>query len=198
MSSLSSLCSCVHSKIDCVFTLEDVLSRSLPSKTQTSNRQIFTLARGIKALEAQGSKFTTDALKDIFYQWHARAVVYLKQDQTREDYLMEFFQAYHRAKIPLGSGLPQQAWELVQTEPQPPAAAQFENDKLRLLVSFCFQLQRLTGRKPFYLSSRMGAGFLQQPSHTTCDKWLKALCGMEILKEVKKGDTHLATEYRYL
>ena len=181
-----------------VRTLEDLFRCSLPTKRQENNKLLFLLARGVKALEAQEGKVTGKQLQNVFDQWHARATDFLRPGQTKEEYFVEFLNAYQRAKFPLGGKAIAQAWKLAQEQPLPSEALQFENPRLRLLVAFCRQLQILNGSEPFFLSCRVCQGVLEQESHTTAAKWLQALCAMRIIKEIEKGKNLRSSRYRYL
>ena len=179
-------------------TLEDAIRCSLPVTQHQNNHRLFVFARAILALESQEGTFTPQQLRDAFNQWYARAVDFLRPDQTKEDYLMEFLNARQHAKFPLGGNAIPEAWKLAQELPLPPEAEQFENQQRRQLVAFCRQLQILAGDEPFYLSSRTCQRLFDQKSHTTAATWLQALCALQIIKETKKGITPRASRYRYL
>jgi len=178
--------------------LEDAIRYSAPIRKQENNHLLFVLARGVKALEAQKDKFTPKQLREAFDRWYTGAFPFLRAEQTKEEYFVEFLNGYRRAKYPLGSKAIPQAWKSAQDEPLPAEAMQFENLKLRLLVALCRQLQILAGNKPFYLSSRVCQSLLEHESHTTAAKWLQSLCALQIIEEVEKGNTRRATRYRYL
>lgn len=179
-------------------TLEDAIRCSLPVTQHQNNHRLFLFARAILALESQEETFTPQQLRDAFNQWYARAVDFLRPDQTKEDYLMEFLNARQHAKFPLGGNAIPEAWKLAQELPLPPEAEQFENQQRRLLVAFCRQLQILAGDEPFYLSSRTCQRLFDQKSHTTAAKWLQGLCALQIIEETEKGITPRASRYRYL
>jgi hypothetical protein len=198
VSSVSSVSS-VHS--DWLFeikTLEDAVRVSMPERVHENNHCLFTLARAVKALEMQGEQFTPQQLRDVFERWFHAAKKFLRPGQTKEDYLTEFLCAYRRAKYPLGSVTVPKAWKLAQEKPLPPEAMQFENPQLRLLVALCRELQILNGKNPFYLSSRSCKKLFGHENHSTAAKWLGALCAMQIIREVEKGNAIRATRYRYL
>jgi hypothetical protein len=156
------------------------------------------LARAVKALEEQGEKFTPEKLRDIFNQWHSKAEKFLRGEQSKEDYLMEFLKAYQKAKYPLGSVIIPKAWKAAQEQSLPPEADQFENPKRKLLVALCWQLQIIAGTSPFYLASRTAQRLLGQDTHSTAATWLEALCALEIIKKVIPGTSKRAARYRYL
>ena len=181
-----------------VKTIEQALAISTPTRVHENNALLFTLARAVKALEEQETKFKPAQLKDIFQQWYARSVKFLRPGQTKEDYMIEFMKAYQRAKYPLGSVIIPKAWKLAQEQPLPPEAAQFEEPKRQLLVALCKQLQILAGNEPFYLSARTVQGLFKQESHSTAATWLQAFCTLQIIKKVQQGNTKRATRYKYI
>ncbi|MGH7868220.1 MAG: hypothetical protein ACREP9_11515 [Candidatus Dormibacteraceae bacterium] len=111
---------------------------------------------------------------------------------------MEFLNAYHRAKFPLGGDTIPKAWRLAQESPIPPEAEQFENPEIKRLVALCWQLQILSGEKPFYLSSRVCQKLFDHPSHSTLATWLGGMVTLGILEVVEPGNQKRATRYRYL
>jgi hypothetical protein len=180
-----------------VHTLNEAVCRCLPDQPHQNNHQLFTLARAVKALEAQHGKFSPDQLRHTFDLWFGKAKPFLREGQSREQYYLEFLNAYARAKFPLGSVIIPKAWKLAKEQPLPPEAMEFENQDLRLLIGFCKQLQINSGSEPFYLSSRSFQALVGHESHSTAAKWLRALCALQILQEVEKGIGFRASRYRY-
>jgi len=76
--------------------------------------------------------------------------------------------------------------------------------RMQSLVALCFQLQRLNGKKPFFLDCRKVAELLRLKNHGTAHNWLMALCrehgGEAILRKVTSGSfaTRRANEYLYV
>ena len=86
-----------------VHTVEEAILASLPDKVHENNNRLFTLARGILSVEQhEGKKFTPARRTEAFNKWYAAASEYLRPDQTKEEYMIEFFNACHWAKYPLG------------------------------------------------------------------------------------------------
>jgi hypothetical protein len=179
-----------------VKTEEDALRLSAPSATHENNHKLFILARCIKALERGRAKYDRKDLLRVFNRWHEQNQ-FLDPAQTKEDYMIEFFNAHKRAKHPMGGDTIPNAWKAANSKPLPPEAGDFENPKMKLLIAFCYQLQLIAGSKPFYLSSRTRQRLLEQESHTPAAKWLGALCGFGVLVEVEKGNTKRAIRYGY-
>lgn len=180
-----------------VHTVEEAVRVSLPDKARQNNSHLFKLARAVKSLEIQQGPFSTDQLLGVFSLWYqqAKARSVLRAGQTEEDYLMEFLNAYRKAKHPLGSATLARAWKRAQTSEPPPETMRFQNPQTRLLATFCRELQTETGAEPFYLSSRLAACLLGHESHTTVATWLGAFVTLGILAIAKVGDTKHATRY---
>jgi hypothetical protein len=188
----------VMSWVFAVRTIEEALALTTPTRVHENNRLLFILARAVKALEEQDKRFTPSQLKDIFGQWYARSVKFLRPGLSREDYMVEFMKAYQRAKYPLGSVVIPKAWKLAQEQPLPPEAKQFEDPKRQLLVALCKQLQALAGTEPFYLSARTVQRLFEQDTHSTAATWLHAFCALQIIQNVQPGNAKRATRYRYI
>jgi hypothetical protein len=105
--------------------------------------------------------------------------------------------AKKRAKTPLGGNTIDEAWALTQSEPSPPEAAMFEEERNRRLVGFCFQLQKLNGDQPFFLSSRVCQRLLGLGTAHEAAKWLTALQEMGVIELAEKGSERRATRYWY-
>ena len=182
-----------------VKSIEHAVELALPSKNRQNHERLFTLARAVKSLEIQSGKFTPKHLREVFNEWFKRASEFLKPEQTRDNYMAEFMNAYASAKIPLGEGAVTEAWKLAQENPLPPEAVEmFEDDKMRLTVALCRELQNIAGVEPFYLSARTLQGLLNLDSHNTAARWLRSLCVLKILDEIEKGGGFKASRYRYI
>lgn len=131
-------------------TVADAVRHAVPIRTHQNNHQLFILARALKGVEIQqGNKLSHQHLRDAFEQWYGEAKEMLRPEQSKEDYVIEFLNAYGRAKYPLGGAAIPRAWEKALREPLPAEAMQFEGTELRLLVALCRQLQILAGNDPY-------------------------------------------------
>jgi hypothetical protein len=179
-------------------TIDDAVQLALPSKTHQNNDRLFTLARAVKSLEIQSGKFTPAQLREVFSRWFNLAAEFLRPEQTREDYMIQFLNAYASAKVPLGEGVISQAWKSAQEKPLPTVAVEnFEDGRLRLVVALCRELQIIAGQEPFYLSARTVQQLLKQDGHATAARWLRSLCVLQILTEIEKGSGARASRYRF-
>lgn len=182
----------------CVVSVEDAVNLALASKVHQNNDRLFTLARAVKSLELKSGKLTPTQLRDVFARWHQRSAEFLRPEQSRDAYLIEFMNAYASAKIPIGQGVIEQAWKAVQERPLPAIAiATFEDHGMRLVIALCEELQRIAGVEPFYLSARTVQRLLKQQSHVAAARLLRSLCVQEILLVAEQGSGVRASRYRY-
>jgi hypothetical protein len=188
-----SLCTVVKS-------VEHAVELSLPDKTHQNHGLLFKLARAIKGLEKQsGTAFTPGQLREVFARWFTGARDFLRSNKTRDDYQIEFMNAYASAKLPLGEGAIVEAWKKAQENPLPPEAIElFQDTRMRLTIALCRELQIVAGEEPFYLSARTLQGLLELETHTTAAAWLRSLCVQQILSEIEKGSGYKASRYRYV
>ena len=178
---------------------EDVLRLCVPTKVRHNNELLFKLARGILNLERLEQRpYSLPQCLDVFNEWYKRSLPFLRPGQSRDSYLAEFMNATKRAKTPLGGNTIDEAWNLAQSEPLPPEAKMFEEERNQHLVGFCFQLQRLNGDQPFFLSSRVCQRLLGLDTAHEATKWLTALQVMGIIELVEKGNARRASRYRYV
>lgn len=181
-----------------VLDVDHAIQLAMPSDVHQNNNRLFTLARAVKSLEIQSGKFSREKLRNVFTQWYTLAGPYLRPDQTRDEYMIEFMKAYSAARTPLGDGIIDQAWKSAQTKPLPPEAVDgFTDEKFRLIVALCRELQINAGDKPFFLSSRTLAKLLGHPTHIAASRYMSALCVMGFIEEATKGTMGRASCYRY-
>jgi hypothetical protein len=181
--------------------LQDVLRLTVPTKPHQNNELLFELARGVLTLELlEHRTYSFAQILDVFNQWYERSLPFLRQGQTRDDYMTEFMTARKKAKHPLASkaDLINEIWNLAQTQPLPPEAKLFENRERQLLVALCYQLQLKNGSEPFHLSSRVCQRLLGHSDHNKASDWLLAFQAMGIIELATKGNARQATRYRYV
>jgi hypothetical protein len=190
----------VRSGAAAIQSVDDVIGISLPSKINANHSHLFILARAIKTLERnRGVRFKSEEKRAIFDRWYDEAAPFLRGELTKEDYLVEFLNSYRSAKYLIGDAATL-AWERARKNPLPTDfAPYFKTPEMRLLLAFCFELQRLAGDRPFFLSARTAAKSLGHPTHSTAASWLGAFVGDEILDEIEKGNasTGKASRYRW-
>jgi hypothetical protein len=180
-------------------SVADAVALAMPSRIHQNNDQLFILGRAVKRLESNsGQTFTPAQLREVFTEWHGQALPFLRKEKTRDDYMIQFMNAYKSAKIPLGEDGVKMAWKRVQENPLPPEAiGHFEDDNKRRLVALCRELQIIHGQQPFFLSARTVQQLFKMESHIEPARWLRSFCVLKILNEVEKGKGVRASRYRF-
>ena len=181
--------------------VESVIRPAIVTEQNTSNTRLFTLAGSVKSEEKRlGRNLTEGELQQVFGAWYEKSLPYLREDQNRDEYEMEFMRALDCRKYDLGAKvLPMTFAAATKTAP-PKAALRWIDPSIRLLAAWTRELQRYTNTEPFYLSSHQAAHFLGHKTHTKAYTWLRALASprIGILKIVQAGTTKRATRFRYL
>ena len=180
-------------------TIADAVALAMPNRVHQNNDCLFTLGRAVKRLESNsGQTFTPAQLREVFTEWHRQAMPFLRKELTRDDYKIQFMNAYQSAKIPLGEDGVKMAWKRAQESPLPPEAINhFEDADKRLLVALCRELQIIHGQQPFFLSARVVQQLFKLESHIEPARWLRSFCVLKILDEVEKGKGVRASRYRF-
>jgi hypothetical protein len=184
-----------------VFTLDQALAAARTRAPGGNHERLFTLARGVKAVElSRGQPLSDDELKTVFGRWFAEAKPHVKKDLGFEDYWFEFMEGYDNVEHPLGAGILEAAWARAASLPPPAVAEQFQDMNLRQVVSLCRELWLDCGQKPFFVSCRTLQRLLGHPDHVRAARWLRGLVRSKILAVVEVGGavTRKATRYQYL
>ena len=180
--------------------VERAILGTLPSGPGRRNRQVFELARALKAIPRLVD-VPVDSLQPYVRRWHALA---LKRNliltEAFEETWIDFLYAWPKVRFPKGANPMIAILERAQKAPPPSAAAKYEGASLRLLVCLCRELQRESGEQPFFLSCRTAAKLLPECDHVKASRWLALLRHDNVLHEVEKGNPRrqLASRYRYL
>ena len=184
-----------------VFTFEQALAAARSHAPGGNHERLFTLARGLKAVELhQGQPLTEAELKNIFGQWFDEAKLHLKKGLGFDDYWFEFMEGFDNVEHPLGAGVLDAAWAKSASASPPVVAEQFQDLNLRRVVSFCRELWRFRNQQPFFVSCRTLQRLLGHPDHVRAARWLRGLVRLKILGVVEIGNAtnRKATRYRYL
>ena len=184
-----------------VFTLDQALAAARTRAPGGNHERLFTLARGIKAVElSRGQRLADDEMKTVFGRWFAEAKPHVKKELGFEDYWFEFMEGYDNVEHPLGAGVLEAAWARAASSPPPAVAEQFQDLSLRQVVSLCRELWLVSGRKPFFVSCRTLQRLLGHPDHVRAARWLRGLVRSKVLGVVEAGAaaTRKATRYQYL
>jgi len=176
--------------------IEQAIQQTLPTGPGKRHRQVFELARALRAIRPLVEADPGD-LEPIIRRWHKRALPHIRTQPFEETYI-DFLRAWPNVKIPKGATMAE-ILKAAQNNPLPRAAEEFEQPGLKLLVCICRQLQRHHGREPFFLGCRE-AGKLLGVDHMTANRWLLLLRARKVIRRVQKGDlqTRKATCYEYL
>lgn len=181
-----------------VGTLQEAAQISL--NEGVSENCLFNFARAVKAFEVTtGIKLAKSETGNTFAVWWQMAKPQLPKEAEFDEYLLLFEDAYARVKSPLGSSALTIAVGRAKSSAPPPDAEQFTSPKLRMLVAVCYQLQRLSGSSPFFLSLRDCARILELPRLETASAMLNGLVSRGILIVVEKGipGPRRATRFRF-
>jgi len=159
------------------------------------NGCVFRLARGLVTLEGI-SVTTKENRKELLRAWHqsTNAIACVDDDGLIElirelpfcDLWAEFLDVVDKVKQAVGEGPMHDAIAAALDAPNPPAAMQYDCDRVRLLVRLCRELQRQKGSQPFYISTR-AAGAVMGVDNRTAGKKLNMLCKDGVLSLVSKG-----------
>ena len=192
---LDEVCLCLFS----VHSVEDAVRVAAPTAPHQNYKLALILGRAVKALEAQAGKlFTPQQHIDLHKQWIERADQFLRPEHSKEYYFMEYLNAYKLAKYPLGSFVLAHALEAAKKKPiSPDVLTWAKTPDVRLLAAICRELQNFHGDNPFFLSGRMVQKIFKHETHATGAKWLRSLCVMQVLEEIKKGIGMKASRYRF-
>jgi hypothetical protein len=176
--------------------MEPAIARTTPAEERQNDDMLFSLARELKG-EAKklGKTFSDRELAAVAREWCARNL-FLRY--PFDYYLGVLMRKYDSARVPAGESASAAAFERAKSAPLPPEAEQFEDEKLRLLVKGCRELQELLKPSPFFLSCR-DAGKHLGISHETANVYLYRLQRAGVIREHRKGTvmSRRATRYFY-
>src|SRR5439155_14270711 len=115
----------------------------------------------------------------VFERWAERARQFWRPELTRDDYYAEFLTAYSYTQMGLHENPLDLAVSRAQAAPLPEVPS-FSDKRIRLLVSICRELQKMTGANPFYLPTRK-LGEVLAAHWTQVARWLRALEVLDII-----------------
>jgi len=160
-------------------------------------RAVFAFARHLKGLPEYCGADPADLRPEV-RQWH---------DEASRDYpgrsfegtLGLFLKDWKQVKFPAGANPLHIVFERAKTARTPLAAQPYEDERLRLLVTFCCEMQRAVGEREFYLDGR-SAGRLIGVSGVTAWQWLMLLYQDKppVLKLVEKGTSRKSNRFFYI
>jgi hypothetical protein len=177
----------------------DAVKMALPEVEHANHPALFLLARAVKTMEAQGTIHGMPQVIVVFDEWHrqAKARGILRAGQSRDQYLLEFLDAYRSVKFLLTENPVDKAWPAALSEPLPPEAALFETDETKRFVGLCYQMHRLAAGGEWFLPSRDGAK-LFNVSHATICTWLGGLVALGIIVQTQKRTAEKSPRFKYI
>jgi len=161
-------------QLQAFFNGPDVIAQVAPTAFRQNNDSLFKLARLVKSYEnTVGRGATQLELEFIFDRWSLIARRFWRPGRTRDDYYAEFLEAYSYAQIGLDQDPIEVAVSRAKASPLPQVQG-FTDERIRLLVAICRELQQITGGNPFFLPTRKLAEKLG--AHwTKVARWLRIL-----------------------
>jgi Bifunctional DNA primase/polymerase, N-terminal len=162
-----------YSSID-AFITRDLFSQVTPTDFRQNNANLYDLGRLVRSYEnAIGRAATERELENVFDRWSLIAHPFWRRELTRDDYYAEFLEAYSYARIGLDENPIELAVCRAKTAPLPQVQG-FTDDRIRLLVAICREMQQITGANPFFLPTRK-LGDILGVHYTVAARWLRIL-----------------------
>lgn len=177
--------------------IEKAIRETLPGGPGRRNRQVFALARSLKAVPVLADA-DANACEPYVREWHARALQHVHTKPFEETWI-DFLTAWPRVKYPKGEEPMAGMFAAALKAGVPPEATRYEQPAIHHLAALCRELQRGAGTQPFFLSART-AGRLLEVDHTTAWRWLFLLQNDRVIEVVERGEAgkQRATRFRYL
>jgi hypothetical protein len=178
----------------------ELILKIAPTDYHQNNDSLFKLARLIKGCEyAMGRSVTEGELDSVFDRWCLMSRRFWRSGYTRDDYYAEFINAYSYARISLDENPIDVAVSRAKAAPLP-QVQRFTDERIRLLVAICREMQHLMGNGPFFLPTRKLSEVLGV-HHTRVALWLRALEFKGIIHlapgEVRKQGGNRSPRYYY-
>ncbi len=175
--------------------LADAITKTLPTDVGQRDRCIFTFCQWLKAIPEMRNR-SAGQLKPVVEKWHAAAYPVIGT-KSFEVTWQDFVHAWKNVKWAKGMLFDAAVQKAREDTLNPPEATDYGDPRTQLLVRLAWQLQRVHGEQPFYLSLRM-AGQVLDLSHTEAGKRLEMLMADEKLAIVAPHKNIFATRYRYI
>ena len=135
----------------------------------------------------------------VFDRWCLVARRFWRPELTRDDYYAEFLEACSYARIGLDENPIELAVSRAKAAPLPQVRG-FTDERIRLLVAICREMQQITGANPFFLPTRK-LGEILGVHYTQVARWLRALEVLRIIHlapgEVRRRGGNRSPRYHY-
>jgi hypothetical protein len=191
---------CACTQIDTFLGHSDPIAQLAPKDYHQNNASLFNLARLVKSYEnATGLPATEVELEFVFDRWSLIARLFWRTELTRDDYYAEFLEAYGYARIGLDENPIEIAFNRANSA-QLPQLRGFTDERVRLLVAICREMQVLTGDRPFFVPTRK-LGDLLGVDHSRVARWLRALQASDVIYlapgEIRRRGGNRSPRYYY-
>jgi hypothetical protein len=175
-----------------------IIAKIAPKDFHQNNDSLFNLARLVKSYENAVGRLATKREREfVFDRWAEVSCQFWRPELTRDDYYAEFLMAYSYARMGLTENPLELAASRAKAAPLPEVPG-FTNERIRLLVAVCRELQAITGVNPFYLPTRK-LGEILGAHWTQVAKWLRALEVLNIIRlapgEIRKRGGNRSPRY---
>ena len=177
-------------------SVDAVIRRTIPPNVGWREKCLFRLCRELQAIpEYAGAD--PRSLEPIVREWYAIAEPSIGTKEYAVT-LAAFIRAWGNVRVPKGQTAVHAAFRRVKDADLSWISPTIDNERMRLLVALCRELQGIAGQGPFYLDCRT-AGDVLGVSYKTAWQWLDSLCVLGILDKVSSGTlkTRKANEYRW-
>jgi hypothetical protein len=178
----------------------DLITQVAPTDCHQNNTSLFKLARLVKSYENAIDRSATVLERQfVFDRWCLVARRFWRSELTRDDYYAEFLDACSYARMGLDENPIEVAVSRSKAAPLPQVQG-FTDERIRLLVAICREMQQITGANPFFLPTRtldeiLGVHF------THVARWLRVLEFLEIIQlapgEVRRRGGNRSPRYNY-
>jgi hypothetical protein len=169
-------------------------------KMSREYRPCFELARRLRGIEDRhGVTFSLTRQREVALCWLEEHPENTWEDEP-EDFVLQLQDGYRRVRIPFSEeNVLTATWEEAGRTLPPPATLEYGESTQRL-ASWCRELQRCSGDKPFHLATRSVQERLKLSTPKAAWIRLHSLVVIGLLAEVDKGTMagRLATTWRYL
>ncbi len=146
---------------------------------------------------AKRQRATEAELQAVFNRWCVVARPFWRH--TRDDYYAEFLEAYGYARIGLHENRIEVAVSRAKAAALPKVQG-FADERIRLLVAICREIQQITGPNPFFVPTRK-LGEILGTHYTQVARWLRALAVIKIIHlapgEVRMRGGNRSPRYHY-
>ena len=154
------------------FCSVDLIAQVAPTDYGQNNDSLFRLARLLKSYEDAIGRLPTEQERlFVFDRWCLVARRFWRH--PRDEYYAEFLDACHYARISLDQNPIELAVSRARCSPLPEVAG-FTDERIRLLVAICREMQQITGANSFFLPTRK-LGEILGAHWTQVGRWLRIL-----------------------